>query len=1004
MDRIISILARRLAISVEESEIMIKSALHSSTPEQELFDLLGEDEVDSIAVLLSSLKPKWSPPTGHCIMALDATIDRIMAPKLQRNTTDMYDEYILEAAPSAKTGELVAVTAISPAYRRVFAEYTHFNLVQSMVFNSVYGGEENVLVSAPTGAGKTDIAVLAIVKHLETTQDSVEDKVVYIAPMKALAGEITSKLQNRLGVVVQEHTGDTELSKEEIARSRILICTPEKFDISTRKVSSFLLKKVSLIILDEVHIVNDSRGPVIESIVCRMKFLTARRQKRTRLIGISATLPNPQDMAQFLQVQPKHMHTFGREYRPVPIVYSVIGTRKAVDVSTGDFTKRLDTKEKMVCVLQEKIEPLIAQNQQVLVFVHTRGDTLAVAEELCATLPAGINELPSEVQLPEALAQIYTQGLFVHHAGLPRAIRNFAEHEYRQKRIKVLVSTSTLAWGVNLPARAVIIFGTSYYSPETGTRADVSVLDVQQMFGRAGRPQYDTQAEGILITDHKSLQKYVRMLRAEDPIESLLLKSLPARMCAEMYLRNIKTHQDAVTWLKSTFLWVRMQKAPERYGTIYTEREAAIKDYATLTIDRLKSLDLLTDRNEVTDLGRIISHYSISKPTLLAWNTLLEEGNDKVVSFLAEAEEFSSFSIRAEDRAGLGLKHSDTEIDKELKIKILLDKHIQKREIRGYSLKMDQKLILDSADRLLSGLSEYCHYKQKPVLSYHALFTKKQIEMKGRRHEILPLELSLSVKPNAIKIQPTFSGVVYLRHNGKITSITHAHAKKEYLLNSRMLLKSITPIDRKLILNSRLEIVPVRQFSEYELWFVDQTLHKIAGYTLAFLAYVPAAPSTGISFKRPDLIEIRTLPNVSNEEFKELAVLLLYEEIKRLRQLKQTQIYIIVPYAEDEQTTESTINRLSQTEGYSLEPNSTFFSTNNGIVVNKKKACFPWTVCISEVKSLKENIARDAFYLFCGFSKAGVLYTDSVLKQIPKSSAIIYEREHESLYIRQRYL
>ena len=81
--------------------------------------------------------------------------------------------------------------------------------------------------------------------------------------------------------------------------------------------------------------------------------------------------------------------------------------------------------------------------------------------------------------------------------------------------LQVLVSTSTLAWGVNLPAHTVIIKGTQIYNPEKGRWTELGALDVLQMLGRAGRPQYDTKGEGILITNHSELQYYLSLLNQQ---------------------------------------------------------------------------------------------------------------------------------------------------------------------------------------------------------------------------------------------------------------------------------------------------------------------------------------------------------------------------------------------------------------------------------------------------------------------------------------------------------
>lgn len=90
-----------------------------------------------------------------------------------------------------------------------------------------------------------------------------------------------------------------------------------------------------------------------------------------------------------------------------------------------------------------------------------------------------------------ALKKVSARCVGFHHAGMVRGDRDLVEKMFHSGEIKMLVATATLAWGVNMPAYAVIIKGTDIYDPNQTDSRDISILDVQQMFGRAGRPQYD---------------------------------------------------------------------------------------------------------------------------------------------------------------------------------------------------------------------------------------------------------------------------------------------------------------------------------------------------------------------------------------------------------------------------------------------------------------------------------------------------------------------------------
>ena len=140
---------------------------------------------------------------------------------------------------------------------------------------------------------------------------------------------------------------------------------------------------------------------------------------------------------------------------------------------------------------------------------------------------------------------------------MPRSDRNLVEKYFASGQIRVLVCTATLAWGVNLPAHTVIIKGTQIYSPDKGRWTELSALDVLQMLGRAGRPQYDTKGEGILITNHSELQYYLSLLNQQLPIESQMVAKLSDMLNAEIVLGTVQTVADAAHWLGYTYLYIR---------------------------------------------------------------------------------------------------------------------------------------------------------------------------------------------------------------------------------------------------------------------------------------------------------------------------------------------------------------------------------------------------------------------------------------------------------------
>lgn len=210
---------------------------------------------------------------------------------------------------------------------------------------------------------------------------NLEDfKIVYVAPMKALAAEITEKLGRRLawlGIQAREFTGDMHLTKKEILQTQIIVTTPEKWDVVTRKGTgdTELVQKVRLLIIDEVHMLHDDRGSVLESLVARTERQVESTQSLIRIVGLSATLPNYVDVADFLKVNRyAGLFYFDASFRPVPLEQHFIGVKGKPGTKTS--------RDNLDNVAFEKVRDMLQQDHQVMVFVHSRKDTFNTAKML----------------------------------------------------------------------------------------------------------------------------------------------------------------------------------------------------------------------------------------------------------------------------------------------------------------------------------------------------------------------------------------------------------------------------------------------------------------------------------------------------------------------------------------------------------------------------------------------------------------------------------------------
>ncbi|KAI4967217.1 hypothetical protein ZWY2020_029484 [Hordeum vulgare] len=479
------------------------------------------------------------------------------------------------------TGEKIVKISDIPGWAQpAFAGMQQLNRVQSKVYDTALFKPDNILLCAPTGAGKTNVAVLTILHqiglHMKDGEfDNSKYKIVYVAPMKALVAEVVGNLSARLkdfNVNVRELSGDQNLTKQQIDDTQIIVTTPEKWDIVTRKSGDrTYTQMVKLLIIDEIHLLHDNRGPVLESIVSRTVRQIEATKEHIRLVGLSATLPNYEDVAVFLRVRSEGLFHFDNSYRPCPLAQQYIGIT---------VRKPLQRFQLMNEICYEKVMAS-AGKHQVLIFVHSRKETSKTARAIRDTALANdtltrflkdesasqeILGSHTDIVKSSDLKDLLPYGFAIHHAGMARVDRELVEELFADKHIQVLVSTATLAWGVNLPAHTVIIKGTQIYNPEKGAWTELSPLDVMQMLGRAGRPQYDTHGEGIILTGHSELQYYLSLMNQQLPIESQFISKLADQLNAEIVLGTIQNAREACSWLGYTYLYIRMLRNPTLYG------------------------------------------------------------------------------------------------------------------------------------------------------------------------------------------------------------------------------------------------------------------------------------------------------------------------------------------------------------------------------------------------------------------------------------------------------
>ncbi|TSK34894.1 Activating signal cointegrator 1 complex subunit 3 [Bagarius yarrelli] len=694
----------------------------------------------------------------------------LLPENIGRENNKMFEQVEIppnEPMPIGFQEKPVYISELDEIGQLVFKGMKRLNRIQSIVFETAYNTNENMLVSAPTGAGKTNIAMLTVLheirQHLQPGGVIRKDqfKIVYVAPMKALAAEMTNYFSKRLeplGIAVKELTGDMQLTKGEILRTQMLVTTPEKWDVVTRKsVGDVALSQiVRLLILDEVHLLHEDRGPVLESLVARTLRQVESTQSMIRILGLSATLPNYLDVASFLHVNPYiGLFYFDSRFRPVPLGQTFVGIK-----TTNKIQQLHDMEE----VCYNKVLEQIKAGHQVMIFVHARNSTVRTAMTLIEMAKnRGESSFFQPDQGPDyghcekqvqrsrnkQMREMFPDGFGIHHAGMLRQDRTLMENMFSRGYLKVLVCTATLAWGVNLPAHAVVIKGTQIYDAKRGTLVDLGILDVMQIFGRAGRPQFDKYGEGTIITTHDKLSHYLTLLTQQNPIESQFHSSLADNLNAEVALGTVTNVEEAIKWLSYTYLYVRMRANPLVYGINHKayqmdpglelyRKELVIEAGRKLDKARMIRFDERTGYFASTDLGRTASHFYIKYNTIETFNDLFnaQKTEADILSIVSKAEEFEQVKVRDEEMEELEqLLSSFCELPAAGgvengygKVNILLQTYIGRGELDSFSLISDLSYVAQNAARIVRALFEIALRKRWPAMTYRLLNLCKVID------------------------------------------------------------------------------------------------------------------------------------------------------------------------------------------------------------------------------------------------------------------------------------
>ena len=366
----------------------------------------------------------------------------------------------------------------------------------------------SVMVSVPTASGKSLIAYYSIYRTIKKGS-----KAIYIAPLKALAKEKYDEMRELFGreFRIGLSLGDYDSGPEIISGYDIIVCTSEKADSFVHHDPDFLMD-IGTMVIDEVHNIGDpTRGPTLEMIITAARTVNPNVQ----IVALSATVSNYEELGEWMGARVVYS-----QFRPVPL--------KKYIMHKGRIFPEDDMEEPRDGEMADVILESIKSGGQVLLFFNTRKRAEKFAEELSENL-ADYLPVP-QIELGDNDSDRYYErlkitmkhGVAFHHAGLSYKLREIVESSFKEGKLKLITATPTLAAGINLPARTVIVRDLTRFSD--GYSSYISTMEVEQMMGRAGRPKYDREGFAYIYCSTKTaFEKGHEYFRGElEPIKSFM--------------------------------------------------------------------------------------------------------------------------------------------------------------------------------------------------------------------------------------------------------------------------------------------------------------------------------------------------------------------------------------------------------------------------------------------------------------------------------------------------
>ncbi|MFH0713839.1 MAG: DEAD/DEAH box helicase [Candidatus Micrarchaeota archaeon] len=488
--------------------------------------------------------------------------------------------------------------------------YAKLNEMQDAVINEGLLESNRAVLSAPTASGKTLISLLWMLRHLQRGK-----KTLYVVPLRALASEKYREFTEKLTVFdlkVGISTGELDSGDEKIHDADIAIVTSEKLD-SLLTHSPKFMQDIESVVIDECHLIGDEeRGATLEVV------LTKLHRAEKKLLGLSATIPNAIEISNWLNAK-----LYTSTFRPTKLVVGVGSEKSIIFKDTALPDVKLREKKQLHDVVQTALG--FKKNAQALVFVSSRRSAEATARELGAITGTFLSEgekfrlretsnkalkaLATPTEQCKALSQCLANGVAFHHAGITPKQRDLIETAFKkEKMLKAIVCTTTLAMGIDYPATWVVVKDLKRFN---GNFSEfIPAMEVQQMLGRSGRPNYDDIGIGVMLCNSRdSTEAWERYVYGKpENLYSKLANETALRFhCLSLVSSGyVTTTEELSKFFASTF-----------YAFQYGD-ELKLKEVVNRVCTELKEFDFIREKSgrlSATPVGRRIAELYIDPLT-----------------------------------------------------------------------------------------------------------------------------------------------------------------------------------------------------------------------------------------------------------------------------------------------------------------------------------------------------------------------------------------------------